>query len=123
MPVHTPIRTPIRTPVTGPIPPREAADQAAARTRATSAPLPDDGTRPLLQGAFWTLLIGILAAGATKFLFGGIGIHGPHTNAGWIALIVAMMCLPFGFLLSLLGVAKWFRNKHLASQHLEAVKK
>ena len=113
MPVHTPIRTPI----TDPIPPREAARQTAARTRATSAPLPDDGTRPLLQGAFWTLLIGILAAGATKFLFGGIGIHGPHTNAGWIALIVAMMCLPFGCMLLALGGAKYLRNDRLARKN------
>jgi hypothetical protein len=77
-------------------------------------PLPDDGTRPLLQGAFWTLLVGILAALATKFLFGGIGIHGPHTNAGWIGLIVTVMCLPFGSMLLLLGGAKYLRNRRLA---------
>ena len=112
--MSTPVHTSIRTPTTEPIPPREAARQTAARTRATSAPLPDDGTRPLLQGAFWTLLIGILAAAATRFLFGGIGIHGPHTNAGWISLIVAMMCLPFGTMLTLLGAAKWLRNRRLA---------
>jgi hypothetical protein len=106
--------TPVHTPITNPIPPREAARQTAARTRSPSTPLPDDGTRPLLQGAFWTLLIGILAAAATKFLFGGIGIHGPHTNAGWIALIVAMMCLPFGCMLLLLGGAKYLRNRRLA---------
>jgi uncharacterized membrane protein YeaQ/YmgE (transglycosylase-associated protein family) len=103
------------TPVTNPIRPREAAaQQTAARARAPRAPLPDDGTRPLLQGAFWTLLIGILAALATRFLFGGIGIHGPHTNAGWISLIVAMMCLPFGCMLLLLGGAKYLRNRRLA---------
>ena len=115
--MSTPVHTPIRTPITDPIPPREAAHQTAARTRATSASLPDDGTRPLLQGAFWTLLIGILAALATRFLFGGIGIHGPHTNAGWISLIVAMMCLPFGCMLLLLGGAKYLRNRRIARKN------
>ena len=33
-----------------------------------------------------------------------------------IALIVAMMCLPFGFLLSLLGCAKWLRNLRLRAK-------
>jgi hypothetical protein len=107
--------TPVRTPITDPAPRTEAAQQTA-RTRAPRTPLPDDGTRPLLQGAFWTLLIGILAALATRFLFGGIGIHGPHTNAGWISLIVTMMCLPFGCMLLLLGGAKYLRNRRLAGK-------
>lgn len=82
---------------------------AAGRT-----PLPDDGTRQLLVTAFWVLLAGALAAAATRFVFGGIGEHGPHTNAGWLSLIVAMMCLPFGAMLLLLGGAKYLRNKRLA---------
>jgi hypothetical protein len=102
------------TPVTNPVSDPNTSAKAAARVRAIHAPLPDDGTRQLLQGALWTLLTGVLAALATLFLFGGIGIHGPHTNAGWIALIVAMMCLPFGCMLLLLGGAKYFRNRWLA---------
>ena len=92
----------------------ETLDQVLRR-----APLPDDGTRQLLQGAFWTLLTGVLAALATLFVFGGVGIHGPHTNGGWLSLIVAMMCLPFGCMLLALGGAKYLRNRHLArkSQH------
>jgi drug/metabolite transporter (DMT)-like permease len=110
--------TPVHTPVTNPTRPREAATRrAAASTRATSASLPDDGTRPLLQGAFWTLLIGILAALATLFVFGGVGIHGPHTNGGWLSLIVAMMCLPFGCMLLLLGGAKYLRNRRLTRKN------
>jgi hypothetical protein len=101
------------TPVTNPAS-HKAAAETAARTRALRPPMPDDGTRPLLQGAFWTLLIGILAALALRFLFGGIGIHGPHTNAGWLSLIVTMMCLPFGCMLLLLGGAKYLRNRRLA---------
>jgi uncharacterized RDD family membrane protein YckC len=91
--------------------------QPAEHTRTPRAPLPDDGTRPLLQGAFWTLLVGLLAAAATRFLFGGIGIHGPHTNGGWLSLIVAMMCLPFGCMLLLLGGAKYLRNRRLARRN------
>ena len=68
-----------------------------------------DGTRQLLQSGGGTLAAGLLAAALAQFAFGGIGPQGPHTNSGWLALIVALMCLPFGFLLSLLGVAKWLR--------------
>jgi uncharacterized membrane protein YeaQ/YmgE (transglycosylase-associated protein family) len=105
------------THVTGPVPGAKAATPIPMSTRASRPPLPDDGTRQLLQGAFWTLLAGILAALATRFLFGGIGIHGPHTNAGWIALIVTMMCLPFGAMLLLLGGAKYLRNRRLARRN------
>jgi hypothetical protein len=108
--------TPVHTAITDPAS-SKAATQAAARTRAARTPLPDDGTRPLLQGAFWTLLLGILAALATRFLFGGVGIHGPHTNAGWLSLIAAMMCLPFGCMLLLLGGAKYLRNRRLARKN------
>jgi hypothetical protein len=71
----------------------------------------DDGTSQLLKWGGLTLGSGILFALLTKFVFGGIGPQGPHTNSGWMALIVTMMCLPFGFLLSLLGVLKWLRNR------------
>jgi hypothetical protein len=93
-----------------------ATPSRATASRAARTPLPDDGTRQLLQGAFWILLTGLLAAAATRFLFGGISIHGPHTNAGWLSLIVAMMCLPFGSMLLLLGGAKYLRNRRLARQ-------
>ena len=99
-----------------------AATSSATPARATVSrrgrtPLPDDGTRQLLQGAFWILLVGLLAAAATRFVFGGISIHGPHTNAGWLSLIVAMMCLPFGCMLLALGGAKYLRNRHLARKN------
>lgn len=77
------------------------------------SPETGDGTKQLLQSGGGTLAAGILAAVLTQFAFGGIGSQGPHTNSGWLALIVALMCLPFGFLLSLLGVAKWLRNRRL----------
>lgn len=76
---------------------------------------PDDGTRQLLQAGIWTLAAGALAALLTADVFGGIGRQGPHTNSGWLALIVAMMCVPFGATLFALGAAKWFRNRRLAA--------
>ena len=83
----------------------------------TKSPLaqspPDDGTRALLKAGFAILVAGLLAALLTATLFGGISRQGPHTNAGWLSLMVAMMCLPFGLMLFALGAAKWFRNRRL----------
>ncbi len=77
----------------------------------STAPSAGDGTRQLLHSGICTLAAGLLAVALAKFVFGGIGLQGPHTNSGWIALIVAMMCLPFGSLLLLLGLAKWVKNR------------
>ena len=85
------------------------ATPAAARSSAT-APAADDGTAQLLKWGGWILATGIFFALLTKTLLGGIGPQGPHTNSGWMALIVTMMCLPFGFLLFALGALKWLRN-------------
>ena len=71
----------------------------------------DDGTSQLLRWGGWTIAAGLLFALLTKFAFGGVGEHGPNSSAGWLALIVAMMCLPFGCMLYLLGAAKWLRNR------------
>jgi hypothetical protein len=76
----------------------------------------DDGTRQLLRAGGGTLVVGIIAALLTRTVFGGIGIQGPHTNSGWLSLLVAMGCLPFGFLLFLLGAAKWLRNRKIREQ-------
>src|SRR6185437_6997494 len=70
----------------------------------------DDGTHALLQAGLWITLAALLALIATKLLFGGIGIHGPHTNSGWLSLMFALMGLPFGIMLLVLGGAKWLRN-------------
>jgi uncharacterized membrane protein YidH (DUF202 family) len=74
----------------------------------------DDGTTQLLRAGIWILVTGIVAALLTAKLLGGIGIHGPHTNSGWLMLLLAMMCLPFGTMLTLLGTAKWLRNRRIA---------
>lgn len=73
----------------------------------------DDGTRALLQAGLGILAAGVLAAVLTATVFGGISHQGPHTNAGWLSLMVAMMCLPFGLMLFVLGAAKWLRNRRI----------
>jgi hypothetical protein len=77
---------------------------------------PNDGTRQLLQGGGSILGAGILSAILLVTVLGGFSPTGAHTNTGWFALIVALMCIPFGGLLLGLGVAKWFRNRRLARQ-------
>jgi len=80
-------------------------------TRNSTTQSETDGTIQLLRWGSTTLLAGVVFAILTKTVFGGIGDQGPHTNAGWLGLIVTMMCLPFGTLLFILGAAKWFRNR------------
>lgn len=67
----------------------------------------------MLTTGIWTLVAGAIAALLAETVFGGIGRNGPHTNTGWLALMVAMMCLPFGLMLFGLGFAKWLRNRRL----------
>ena len=75
---------------------------------------PDDGTRQLLQWGASILGAGLLAGLLLLTVLGGFSPTGASTNAGWFALIVALMCIPFGGLLLMLGVAKWFRNRALS---------
>lgn len=75
---------------------------------------PDDGTRQLLQWGGSIVGAGVLAGVLLLTVLGGFSPTGASTNAGWLALIVALMCLPFGALLLGLGIAKWFRNRRLA---------
>ena len=92
-------------------PPAPAAVHSSAPPPAAGSSSDDDGTSQLLKWGGWTLATGIFFALLTKTLLGGIGPQGPHTNSGWMALIVTMMCLPFGFLLFTLGALKWLRNR------------
>src|ERR1700757_4593737 len=77
----------------------------------------DDGTRQLLQSGGGTIIAGLLALLLMLTVFGGVTRQGPHTSSGWLALIVALMCLPFGSLLFLLGGAKWLRNRREEPTH------
>jgi hypothetical protein len=57
---------------------------------------------------------GLLAALLLETVLGGFSRTGASTNTGWFALIVTLMCLPFGSLLLALGVAKWLRKRCMA---------
>jgi hypothetical protein len=83
----------------------------------------DDGTSQLLRAGAWTLVVGVISALLIEVAFGGITRQGPHTNSGWFALIVAMMCLPFGLMLFALGAAKWMRNRRLRREYESAAKR
>ncbi len=75
---------------------------------------PDDGTRQLLQWGSSMVGAGLFCVLLLVTVLGGYSRLGASTNAGWFALIVALMCLPFGALLLTLGLAKWLRNRRLA---------
>jgi hypothetical protein len=72
-----------------------------------------DGTTQLLRGGGLILGTGVLALALLMTVLGGVGPEGAHSNAGWLALIVTMTCLPFGLMLTALGVAKWLRRRGL----------
>ncbi len=74
----------------------------------------DDGTRQLLQWGGTIVGAGVLAVLLLVTVLGGYTRLGATTNSGWLALIVALMCLPFGSMLLTLGVAKWMRKRRLA---------
>ena len=82
-------------------------------TPAKRATITDDGTRQLLRWGSSIVGTGLFAAILLETILGGFGPTGASTNTGWFALIVALMCLPFGSLLLALGVAKWLRNRRL----------
>jgi hypothetical protein len=63
-------------------------------------------TRQLIRTGLAIFLVGAVAALLALTVFGGIGSQGPHTNSGWLALMVAMGCLPTGTLTLALAVAK-----------------
>lgn len=102
-------------PVTEKIPPASSVIELPTKLQASRAPdtrsrSEEDGTLTLLRTGFWITLGGLLALLATETLFGGIGIHGASTNAGWLALMFTLMAVPFGLMLLVLGGAKWLRN-------------
>ena len=63
-------------------------------------------TRKLLTTGGLIFLTGAIAALLMLTVFGGVSSQGPHTNSGWLSLMVAMGCLPTGVLTFLLGLAK-----------------
>jgi len=69
-------------------------------------------TRRLLHTGLWIFGTGALAVLADFTVLGGIGPQGPHTNSGWLALVLAMGCLPTGALTLALAFMKLFADRH-----------
>jgi hypothetical protein len=63
-------------------------------------------TRKLLTTGTAIFLTGAIAALLMLTVFGGVTRQGPHTDGGWLSLMLAMGCLPTGVLTLLLGGAK-----------------
>jgi len=63
-------------------------------------------TSKLLRTGGLIFLSGVAAALLMDTVFGGVGRQGPHNNGGWLALMLAMGCLPTGLLTLALGFAK-----------------
>ena len=88
------------------------SEQRPIKTKEVMA-TPDDGTRELVRWGSSMVGAGLFAAVLLETVLGGFGPTGAHTNTGWFALIIALMCLPFGGLLLALGVAKWARHRSM----------
>ncbi len=67
-------------------------------------------TRKLLYSGLAIFGTGVLSAAAMLTVFGGVGPQGPHTNMGWLALVLAMGCLPTGSLTLVLALMKLFSD-------------
>jgi drug/metabolite transporter (DMT)-like permease len=64
-------------------------------------------TRKLLRTGLLLFCTGVIAAALIFTSFGGITRRqGPHTNLGWLSLILAMICLPTGSVTLLLAAIK-----------------
>ncbi len=68
-------------------------------------------TRKLLITGVSIFGTGCLAALLLLIAFGGVTRDGPHTNLGWLALMLAMGCLPTGLLTLALGASKFFGDR------------
>lgn len=106
--MRPPKNSPVNPPHNPPNSPKTGTSGAAVALSSS------DGTLELLKAGLWILAVGAIAAVLAKTVFGGISNHGPHTNLGWLALMLAMTCLPFGAMLAILGAAKWLRNWRIA---------
>ncbi|QMV18081.1 hypothetical protein GOB94_04780 [Granulicella sp. 5B5] len=71
-----------------------------------------DDTKTILKTGSTIFLTGVASAALMYTVFGGVTKQGPHTNGGWLALMVAMGCLPTGALTLVLGLAKLFGDLH-----------
>jgi hypothetical protein len=71
-----------------------------------------EDTRTLLRTGLGLFGTGAVSAILISVAFGGITRRqGPHTNMGWLALMLAMGCLPTGALTLALGISKFFGDR------------
>jgi hypothetical protein len=63
-------------------------------------------TRALLRTGGWIFGSGVLSVVLLFTVLGGATRQGPHTNGGWLVLIIALGCLPTGLLTLALGFSK-----------------
>ena len=82
--------------------------------------LAEDGTTQLLRWGSLICAVGAAAVALLMTVFGGVSVEGAHSNPGWLALIVGMMCLPFGLMLTLLGAAKWLRRRGISRRQRQS---
>ena len=68
-------------------------------------------TRQLLRTGLLIFFTGLLAAALMLTAFGGVSRQGPHTNSGWLSLMLAMGCLPTGTLTLALALLKLFSDR------------
>ncbi len=80
----------------------------------------EDGTTQLLRWGSVICAVGAVAVVLLLTVFGGVSVEGAHSNPGWLALIVGMMCLPFGLMLTLLGAAKWLRRRGISRRQRQS---
>jgi hypothetical protein len=69
-------------------------------------------TRALLRTGILIFSTGAISALLMLYAFGGVSRQGPHTNSGWLALMIAMGCLPTGTLTLLLAFLKLAGDRH-----------
>ena len=70
-------------------------------------------TRKLLRTGLLIFGTGVISVLLIITVFGGIGRQGPHTNSGWLALMLAMGCLPTGTLTLTLAILKLIGDRRL----------
>lgn len=68
-------------------------------------------TLKLLRTGLLIFVTGALSAALMLTAFGGVSRQGPHTNSGWLALMLAMGCLPTGSLTLILALLKLFSDR------------
>jgi hypothetical protein len=69
-------------------------------------------TRKLLRTGTLIFLTGAASALLMFIVFGGVTRQGPHTNGGWLALMITMGCVPTGLLTLLLGFSKLIGDRN-----------